>query len=179
MQLSAAASAVSPLRWLFIAWESARRFFERAPQILEAGAGMMLWPNATRVLKELGVLPAVIERSGASTQLYVRSQAGAILMNVGLGKFDVPAVCMRRSDLLAILTAAIPSDSIRLAHALDRFEQHGSGVRLHFENGAVEECDAMIGADGIRSRVRSQVIRPLRSDLSRLYRLAGDFPLLR
>ena len=29
--------------------------YEKSPTLLEAGAGMMLWPNATRVLKELGL----------------------------------------------------------------------------------------------------------------------------
>jgi 2-polyprenyl-6-methoxyphenol hydroxylase-like FAD-dependent oxidoreductase len=131
--------------------------FERAPQILEVGAGMMLWPNATRVLRELGVLPAVIERGGANTHFLVRSSGGQVLMNIALGDFDVPAVCLRRTDLLAILSAAIPPETVRLGFELRRFEQHPSGVRLYFENGAVEDFDALIGADGIRSVVRSQL----------------------
>jgi salicylate hydroxylase len=38
--------------------------YERAPRLEEVGAGMMLWPNATRVLKHLGVLEDVVARSG-------------------------------------------------------------------------------------------------------------------
>ena len=120
----------------------------------------MLWPNATRALRELGVLPAVVERSGANRRFQVRSSRGGILMNIALGDFDVPAVCLRRTDLLAILAAEIPRECIRLGFELSRFEQHLSGVRLHFESGAVQEFDAMIGADGIRSRVRSQLFGP-------------------
>ena len=33
--------------------------YERANELREVGAGMMLWPNATRVLKELGLLERV------------------------------------------------------------------------------------------------------------------------
>ena len=38
--------------------------YERAPRLEEVGAGMMLWPNATRVLKELGLLDGIAARSG-------------------------------------------------------------------------------------------------------------------
>src|SRR5438445_889405 len=75
--------------------------YERAPELKEAGAGMMLWPNATRVLKSLGLLDDVAARSGPTTHFLVRTSCGKILMNIALGKFDVPALCTRRSDLLA------------------------------------------------------------------------------
>ena len=66
--------------------------YERSPQIREVGAGMMLWPNATRVLRDLGLLKDVLARSGSSTNFLVRSSGGRVLMNIALGKFDVPAM---------------------------------------------------------------------------------------
>src|ERR1035437_2980160 len=74
--------------------------YERATELREVGAGMMLWPNATRVLKDFGVLEKVAALSGPNRHFLVRSSAGAILMDIGLGRFDVPALCTRRSDLL-------------------------------------------------------------------------------
>jgi 2-polyprenyl-6-methoxyphenol hydroxylase-like FAD-dependent oxidoreductase len=82
--------------------------YERAPQLREVGAGMMLWPNATRVLRSFGLLGDVLARSGSSTHFLVRASSGAVLMNIALGKFDVPAICMRRSDLLTVLLATLP-----------------------------------------------------------------------
>src|ERR1700686_1542791 len=79
--------------------------YERAAQLREVGAGMMLWPNATRVLRGLGLLEDVLARSGSSTHFLVRASNGTVLMNIALGEFDVPAICMRRSDLLAVLLA--------------------------------------------------------------------------
>ena len=74
--------------------------YERAPKLQEVGAGMMLWPNATRVLKDLRVLDHVAARSGPNTNFLVRSARGRVLMNIALERFDVPALCTRRADLL-------------------------------------------------------------------------------
>ena len=129
--------------------------FERASKLREVGAGMMLWPNATRTLRDLGILDAVIARSGPSTNFLVRSARGRVLMDLALGKFETPAVCMRRCDLLSVLLAELPADRIRLGHELDELDQAGGKVRVFFKNGVREKFDAAIGADGIRSRVRT------------------------
>jgi 2-polyprenyl-6-methoxyphenol hydroxylase-like FAD-dependent oxidoreductase len=46
--------------------------YERALELREVGAGVILWPNATRVLRELGVLDRVAARSAASDNFLVR-----------------------------------------------------------------------------------------------------------
>ena len=60
--------------------------YERAQELREVGAGMMLWPNATRVLRELGLLNEVLARSGRNTHFLVRTSTGKILMRIALGK---------------------------------------------------------------------------------------------
>jgi 2-polyprenyl-6-methoxyphenol hydroxylase-like FAD-dependent oxidoreductase len=134
--------------------------YERASQLREVGAGMMLWPNATRVLRGLGLLKDVLAHSGPTTHFLVRASNGAVLMNIALGKFDVPAVCMRRSDLLAALLDALPAGCVRLGRELNGLEQSRDSVRLSFAGGRVVEHDAVIGADGIRSRVRKELFGP-------------------
>ena len=107
-----------------------------------------------------GLLEDVLARSGSSTHFLVRASSGAVLMKIALGKFDVPAICMRRSDLLAVLLAALPTGSIRLGHKLNHLEQSRDKVRLSFVGGLVAEHDAVIGADGIRSQVRTELFGP-------------------
>jgi 2-polyprenyl-6-methoxyphenol hydroxylase-like FAD-dependent oxidoreductase len=131
--------------------------YEKASHLQEVGAGMMLWPNATRVLQELGLLEEVVAHSGLNTHFLVRAKSGRILMNIALGKFEVPAVCIRRADLLAILRRALPTESVRLDCELKHLQQLGSKVRLQFKTGFAAEHDAVIGADGIRSRVRTEL----------------------
>jgi 2-polyprenyl-6-methoxyphenol hydroxylase-like FAD-dependent oxidoreductase len=137
--------------------------YERATEFREVGAGMMLWPNATRVLKELGLLERVAASSGPNRQFLVRSSAGTVLMDIGLGRFEVPALCTRRSDLLDALLSALPPERIRLGHDFESFEQRKTGVSVNFSGsrsrgGVSAEHDVVIGADGIRSRVRSQLL---------------------
>ena len=131
--------------------------YERATALREVGAGMMLWPNATRVLREMGLLENVLARSGPNTHFLVRESSGKVLMNLALGQFEVPAICTRRSDLLSVLLGALPSGCIRLGHELQGLEQAEGKVRLNFEGGLVKEHHAVIGADGIRSRVRTKL----------------------
>ncbi|MEY2538479.1 MAG: hypothetical protein QOG67_2219 [Verrucomicrobiota bacterium] len=131
--------------------------YERVEQLREVGAGMMLWPNATRVLGELGMLDEVLARSGRNTHFLVRTRTGKILMSIALGKFEVPAVCIRRADLLSILLAALPDECLQLGYEFERLRQCNSKVRLYFKGGRIEEHDAAVGADGIRSGVRAEL----------------------
>ncbi len=132
--------------------------YERATEFREVGAGMMLWPNATRVLKELGLLEKVAASSGPNQHFLVRSSAGKILMDIALGRFEVPALCTRRSDLLDALLSALPPGRIRLGHDFESFEQRKTAVRVNFSGSFSAEHDFVVGADGIRSRVRSQLL---------------------
>ena len=131
--------------------------YERSPVIREAGVGMMLWPNATRVLRDLGLLDQLVARCGSNTHFLVRAQGGGVLMNIALGQFDVPALCARRADLLAVLIDALPPERIRLGSAFQHLEQIGDKVRIYLADGVVKEHDVVVGADGIRSRVRSEL----------------------
>jgi 2-polyprenyl-6-methoxyphenol hydroxylase-like FAD-dependent oxidoreductase len=141
--------------------------YEQAAVLREAGAGLMLWPNGSRVMRDWGLLPAVAARGGRASHFVLRGRSGAVLMKLPVDQFDTPAFCLRRTDLLAVLLSEFPSGQIRLGHQLaeiappsDQVERDLSparlnGVRLRFENGAVAEHDAVIGADGIYSRVRA------------------------
>lgn len=131
--------------------------YDREERLCETGAGMMLWPNATRVLRGLGVLEKVLSRSGRNTRFLVRTSSGRTLMTIALGKFDVPAVCMRRADLLSILLSAFPEDRLHLGCELRRLGEQNDKVLVFLNRDRVAEHDAVIGANGIRSKVRTEL----------------------
>jgi 2-polyprenyl-6-methoxyphenol hydroxylase-like FAD-dependent oxidoreductase len=126
----------------------------------EIGAGMMLWPNATRVLRDMGLLDKLAVNKDSSSHFLVRASSGKILMKIALGNFEVPAICARRADLLNTLLQALPTKQIRLGYEFRRLEKRAHGIAVSFTNGQVTEHDAIIGADGLRSRVRQALFGP-------------------
>jgi 2-polyprenyl-6-methoxyphenol hydroxylase-like FAD-dependent oxidoreductase len=95
--------------------------YERAEELREVGAGMMLWPNAMRVLKDLGVLARVTAASGPNQHFLVRASC--------TGRFDVPAFCTRRSDLLDALISSLLVGQVRLGRCFEAFERRKRGAQ--------------------------------------------------
>jgi 2-polyprenyl-6-methoxyphenol hydroxylase-like FAD-dependent oxidoreductase len=131
--------------------------YERTQQLREVGAGVALWANATHVLKELGVLSDALREGDLVTNYQFLSQTGKELLNLRVDHFEVPAIGIHRADLQALLWRQLSSEQSVLGQAFERFEQVGNKVRAHFAGGLADEGDALIGADGLKSRVRAQL----------------------
>jgi 2-polyprenyl-6-methoxyphenol hydroxylase-like FAD-dependent oxidoreductase len=59
--------------------------------------------------------------------------------------------------LQQILRGTIDPARYHLGRNFTRVEQNGSGVQVHFADGAIEHADILVGGDGIRSSVRGQM----------------------
>jgi 2-polyprenyl-6-methoxyphenol hydroxylase-like FAD-dependent oxidoreductase len=133
--------------------------YERAGELRKVGAALALWPNATRVLRHLGLLDQLVAKSHVATWSVLRDSRGRVLKQVSLASADPPAVFAHRADVLATLFSALPAATISLGKNFLRAEQEGTQVRALFTDGTTSPwADGLIGADGIRSAVRMQML---------------------
>jgi len=143
---------------------------EQAPVLAEVGAGIQLSPNASRVLIDLGlrarlaaaaVVPREIRVHSSRTGGEVaRTPAGAVVES----RYGAPFWVIHRADLLAALAGAVAAEpAIELV--LDaRFRSASPTPDAIIVHATVAgeardfAADGLVGADGVRSRVRTTVL---------------------
>lgn len=142
--------------------------YEQASALREVGAGLVVAPNAARILRRLGVLGSFAERAVRleTGWEFRRWQDGTVLSAENLA-----AACERlygehtytahRADLLEILKPLIPNRSLRLSARLESLDADDGGpVTLRFASGETVRADVVIGADGIHSVIRGALTSP-------------------
>jgi 6-hydroxynicotinate 3-monooxygenase len=67
---------------------------------------------------------------------------------------------MHRGDLHAALASAVPSELIAFNKKLVGLYRKGTGVSLRFADGGRAFANAVVGADGVHSRVRETLLGP-------------------
>jgi len=132
--------------------------FEQAPELLEVGSAIIIWPNAMRVLHQLGLSEMVRHDGGVLEEARWVNQDGRLINHFALPKTDLPAIVLHRARLQEELLRALPRESIHLGHVFESFEQHSDVVVAKFTNGTSLEFDLLIGADGLHSHVRAQML---------------------
>lgn len=140
--------------------------WERAPRIREVGAGLMVSPNAMKVLFNLG-LEGALRRVGREVTVgEVASWTGEVLMGIDLGQWaerlGAPCLLMHRADLQRVLHERLVElagdEAIHLGAELTHLDATGTRVEAHFADGRRAEAHLLVGADGLRSRVRHHLV---------------------
>jgi len=133
----------------------------------EVGAGLVVAPNAARLLRRLGVLDDFAQRA---VQLEVgwefrRWRDGAVLSAEDLGSacerlYGEQTYTAHRADLLDAIGSAVPTGAVRLGSRCVDLTIDDGRPRLQFADGGTAEPDILIGADGVHSVVRNVVADP-------------------
>lgn len=140
--------------------------YEGATVLREAGAGIQVSPNASRVLHRLGLAQELARMGVRPLALHQRRwDDGRTLLRTPLGDavveaFGFPHYQMHRADLLHTLVRALPMERVHAGHRLVALADRGSSVEATFENGQTAAFDVIVGADGIHSTVRSILFGP-------------------
>jgi 2-polyprenyl-6-methoxyphenol hydroxylase-like FAD-dependent oxidoreductase len=136
------------------------QIFESAPEIKPVGAGIILANNAMQVFQKLG-LQSLIENAGNKiSMMKITDEQLNPLQVVDLlvyeKQYGVSNVAIHRGELQKILANAVGYENIHLSKRLENIEEH-TGFKLKFEDGNETFADILIGADGIKSKVREQL----------------------
>ncbi|MEO8183697.1 MAG: FAD-dependent monooxygenase [Deltaproteobacteria bacterium] len=138
------------------------RVFERAAALSAKGAGITLSANALRALDVLGLGEEVRRAGNEITRFGIDDPRGRELSATDMAELQ-PAmagylpVAIQRSELHEILARGLPAGSLMLGQELVEVEQQPDSVRAIFAHGESASAALLVGADGIRSRVRQQV----------------------
>jgi len=150
-----------------IGWQV--RVLEQAPKISEVGAGVQISPNGVKILEKMGVM-SLLESS------LFEPDAIEILMGVSGGKllhlpmkdaavhrWGARYIQIHRADLIAGLTARLAKlapDTVQVGAQAASYTHHTHGVRVVLKDGTIEHADLAVGADGIHSTIRNQMLGP-------------------
>ncbi|WP_420860546.1 FAD-dependent monooxygenase [Algirhabdus cladophorae] len=141
--------------------------YEAASTLGEVGAGIQLSPNAMHVLRHLGLEDQIVQAGYAPQFAAMRHwSTGKTLFSsplnpVCVSRYGAPYVHIHRADAHQILTQAAQAAGVQITTGapVTGYNQTSEAIALKVKGGSVEG-DLLIGADGIKSRIRDQMLGP-------------------
>jgi 3-hydroxybenzoate 6-monooxygenase len=141
---------------------------ESAPELGEVGAGIQIGPNAFKVFAKLGITEAINNvavfpeevnmRDALSNELIFRMNAGDSMTK----RFGAKYAVIFRPDLHNAIIDACKAKpefiSISLNKKVTGFTQTANDATVHIEGGASITGAALVGADGLWSAIRENII---------------------
>ncbi|GAA4370032.1 FAD-dependent monooxygenase [Hymenobacter saemangeumensis] len=138
------------------------RVYEAAQALREVGAGVVLGANAMQALRRLGLHDAVRRHGHPVTSLALLGRHGQVLTQADTAAFtqrlEVDNLAIHRAALQQVLLHSLPPGTVQLGRAFTHFTAEPHAVTAHFADGSTEAAEALLAADGLRSRVRLQLL---------------------
>jgi salicylate hydroxylase len=140
---------------------------ERSTFADETGAGIQLGPNATRVLRHLGVLEAIEAVAFRPEAIWLfdgfsgRRLATIPLAGLAEQRYGAPYLTLHRADLHDALVAAcqgLTPIALRPSFNVTAVEDRGNEVVATADNGEVSAGSCLIAADGLWSGLRERIV---------------------
>jgi 2-polyprenyl-6-methoxyphenol hydroxylase-like FAD-dependent oxidoreductase len=147
---------------------------ERAPQLHEAGFGLVLSANAVSALRSLGLRDGVAARGTRVQRAEIRNPRGDLLTRIDYEALGWETYGILRTELQQAMLAAVPAECLRLGTTCIGATEDG---QAHLDRADALVADIVVGADGIRSAVRQSLFgeEPLRYGGHRAWRAGTRF----
>jgi salicylate hydroxylase len=133
---------------------------EQAPAFTAIGAGLGLYANAMKALTYLGADAYwrqtaaridVAEQRGLGDDGLITSSS----LDPQTAKYGEHYICGHRADLMTSLLRALPPECVRAGSRVVAFEETARDVRVELADGEEVRGGLLVGADGLRSRIRT------------------------
>jgi 6-hydroxynicotinate 3-monooxygenase len=139
--------------------------YEQAPELARIGAGINLYPNTTRIMKGIGLLPKMRAVGIVPETWFNREWDSGRIYNAQPSReweetYGAPHLMLHRGDLQSIMASAVRPGTIQFNKSLVGLEERRGLIHLAFRDGTKAEADIVIGADGINSVVRETLLGP-------------------
>lgn len=140
---------------------------EQSPSLDEVGAGIQISPNGSRVLDALGLTDQLLPHLFEPERIEMRwGLTGDSVFSIPLKeqaekRWGAPYWHLHRADLVDALFQELEAqspDALQLGVAVSGYEQADHRVVATLTNGEQVEADLLIGADGIHSAIRTQML---------------------
>src|SRR4029077_17521668 len=128
------------------------------PELREIGAGLMIWPNGARSLEALGVEIDAVTIKRMSVCTWRGRQVNDYPLESVAARFGFEPAFVHRADLQAALAARFGTDGLHFDAQVSGFKQGGHEVEVITRDGTAAAGDLLVGADGLRSQVRRQLL---------------------
>lgn len=143
------------------------RVLEKAAEFGEIGYGIQMGPNIVRMLRKIGIARALEETYFLPDALIILdAMDGSELSRINLDekfqqRYGDRYFVIHRRDLHGAMLDECkrrPEIALEASKGLKRFEQRGDGIVAHCEDGSEYFGAALVGADGLWSAARAQII---------------------
>ncbi|MEP4050622.1 MAG: FAD-dependent monooxygenase [Litorimonas sp.] len=139
---------------------------ERAAALENVGAGIQIPPNAMKVLRALKLDSAVMATAFRPVAIEARmGRSGRSVFDIPLAetslqRWGAPYLHIHRANYIAVLSKTLPEGVLKLNSGVVGYQKSANTVSVKLADGSVLSSSYLVGADGIRSSVREQLIGP-------------------
>ena len=133
--------------------------YEKQSEGVSQGGSVILFPNSLRVLDSLGVYDTIHKLGFDMTTTAVKDASFKTIRKIQISKserYGYAALRIRRDALVGSLLSSARKQgiSVNFEHRLIGILESGPGAECRFSNGVTRSASLVVGADGLRSKVR-------------------------